>query len=272
MKVFILSVYYILSLSVFPALAQGFNFASQNTKAPIEVYADNGIEWVQDKKSFVAKGNARAARGDVVVRADTLTAHYRDKKEGGTELYKLEANGNVRITSPDSTVYGEYGVYDIDSASLILKGKNLKLNTANDEVTASDSLEYWEGKKQAIAKGNAVAGREGRRIRADVITSILAPDANGKMAMKQANANGNVKIATTNEIAYGDAGTYIIDTGIATLRGNVRVERNQNQLNGAYAEVNLKTGVSRLFSTPPGTTAAEGQRVRGVFMPERGGR
>jgi lipopolysaccharide export system protein LptA len=254
------------------AQAQGFNFASQNTKAPIEVYADNGIEWVQDKKSFVASGNARAARGDVVIRADSLTAHYRQKNEGSTELYKLEAAGNVRITSPDATAFGEHGVYDIDSASLILKGKNLKLTTANDEVTSNDSLEYWEGKKQAIARGNAVAGREGRRIRADVITSILAPDASGKLAMKQANANGNVKIVTTNETAYGDAGTYVIDSGIATLRGNVKVERDKNQLAGAYAEVNLKTGVSRLFSTPPGTTAAEGQRVKGVFMPERGGR
>ena len=50
------------------------------------------------------------------------------------------------------------------------------------------------------------------------------------------------------------------DTGIARLGGNVRITRGQNQLNGAEAEVNMKTGLSRL-------TAGTNTRVQGLVMP-----
>ena len=50
------------------------------------------------------------------------------------------------------------------------------------------------------------------------------------------------------------------DTGIARLAGNVRITRGQNQLNGAEAEVNMKTGISRLL-------AGDGGRVQGLVVP-----
>jgi len=37
---------------------------------------------------------------------------------------------------------------------------------------------------------------------------------------------------------------------IMTLSGNVKVTNAGNQFNGEYAEVNIKTGVSRLLAVP----------------------
>ena len=59
------------------AQAQGLNFGSGDSDSPIEVYADDGIEWQQDALTFLARGNARAVRGDVTVYADELHAFYR---------------------------------------------------------------------------------------------------------------------------------------------------------------------------------------------------
>src|SRR3990170_8104486 len=71
---------------------------------PLEINADDGIEWNRNDKTYIARGNARAASGDVEVLADMLTAYYREPAEGeqgSTEIYLLEATGNVRINSPE---------------------------------------------------------------------------------------------------------------------------------------------------------------------------
>ena len=77
------------------AQAQSLNFGSGDT--PIEIDADNGIEWQQDGLVFVARGNARAIRGDVSVLADELRAYYRQTNDGSTEIWRLDAIGTVRI-------------------------------------------------------------------------------------------------------------------------------------------------------------------------------
>jgi lipopolysaccharide export system protein LptA len=65
-------------------------------------------------------------------------------------------------------------------------------------------------------------------------------------------------------VARAERGTYDVDTEMATLKGNVRLTRGKNQLNGAAAEVNMKTGVSKLHAAP----GADG-RVRGLLVPEQ---
>ena len=77
----------------------------------------------------------------------------------------------------------------------------------------------------------------------------------------------NVRISTAGEFARGDRGVYYVDREFATLTGAVKITREDNQLNGEYAEVDMKTGVSRLLSGPPGTKSMV--RVRGLFVPKR---
>ncbi|HJN24507.1 MAG TPA: hypothetical protein QGG18_02235, partial [Rhodospirillales bacterium] len=76
-------------LLVKPVLAQGLNFGSGDSDVPIEVYADEGIEWQQDTLTFLARGNARAIRGDVTVHGDELHAFYRKLPDGGSEIWRL---------------------------------------------------------------------------------------------------------------------------------------------------------------------------------------
>jgi hypothetical protein len=49
----------------------------------------------------------------------------------------------------------------------------LKLTTATDVVTARDSLEWYEQKQIAVARGNAVAVRNGKTIKADILTAYM---------------------------------------------------------------------------------------------------
>lgn len=231
---------------------------------PVTIEADDGIEWVRDEKLYIARGNAKAVRGELTVSADTLTAAYRAKDGSGSEVYRLEAIGNVEITSTEDRAIGDRAVYDIDQEVIVLLGDTISFRNGVDTITARDSLEYWEGRRLAVARGDASAVREGQRIDADILTAHFGDGPEGENRIEQVDAVGNVVITTPEEVVRGNEGVYDVLREVATLTGAVRVTRGENQLNGERAVVNLKTGVSRML---PGT--ASGGRVKGLFTPEK---
>jgi lipopolysaccharide export system protein LptA len=152
-----------------------------NENLPLQVQADSGIEWQQDAQAYIARGNAVATRGPTQVHADTLIARYRDAKGGGnsgnaggnTEIYRVEADGHVTMTREGQTIIGDRAVYDLDQALMVVTGKTLKLTTATDLVTARDSLEWYDQRQIAVARGNALASRNGKTIKADILTAYM---------------------------------------------------------------------------------------------------
>jgi lipopolysaccharide export system protein LptA len=277
---------------------------------PIAITATDGIEWRQEQREVIARGDARAVRGNVTVTGDELIAYYRPKSgatpaaaqpaapqpaanlasadtdTGGNEIYRLEAVGNVHIFTPTDQAQGDRAIYDIDQAVLVMTGHDLKLTTPNDVLTARDTLEYWSQKHMAVARGDAVVvTNDGRRISADTLvayttdaqqpppagaTQVAAktpappPNNDDPLAasgkLQKMDAFGNVIVRTPTDTAIGDRAVYVPDTGIARLAGKVRITRGQNQLDGTEAEVNMKTGISRLLSDATGG-------VHGLMVP-----
>jgi lipopolysaccharide export system protein LptA len=346
-----------------PARAQGLGILDKKSDAPIEIEADDGIEWRQNEKLYVARGNVKVVRGEITVYADTVTAFYREAapaggaakpKEaqkdaktsdsadklfggGGTEIWKLDAvgrmrietggdqawadrgvynvdlgvltlTGQVRLTSPgrNTTAYGDEAVYDTNQALMVLTGRDLRFESPETKITARDSLEYYEQKNLAVARGNALAVQQDKRVRADVLTAHLndnrrtaaAPAGSGKApppgkaqpqpkgpagkpgaapaggpapaggGIERVDAFGNVLMSSDQSIARSEKGVYTVSTGMAVLTGGVKITRGENQLNGEMAEVNLNTGVSRILSGTP-TAASPGGRVRALFAPAK---
>ena len=281
--------------------AQGLSLGGVSEDRPVEVSADSGIEWQQDAQLYIARGNAIAKRGTTEVHADTLTAHYRPSKGAGgeTEVYRLDADGHVMIKGPTQTVVGDQAVYDVDQQIGIVTGKTLKLTTPSDVVTARDSFEWYDAKQISVARGDAIAVRDTKRLRADVLTAHMTKEkpkpgenqpeaktskavpatANAKTGAKagplgdgdegsrisRIDAQGNVLVSTPTDIGRGDYGVYNADTGIVTLLGNVTITRGPNAIKGEYAVVDLNNNVSRMMPGPstPGTPAS---RVEGLFV------
>jgi lipopolysaccharide export system protein LptA len=263
---------------------------------PIAITASEGMEWRQEQREVIARGDARAVRQNVTVTADRLIAFYRPKNgeappqpaqnvvndadTGGNEIYRVQAEGNVRIFTATDQVQGDRAVYDLDQAVMLMTGHALKLTTPNDVLTARDALEYWPQKHMAVARGNAVVvTNDGRRVSADTLvaytTDAPAPAATPAAPAKPASAEdpalasgklekveafGNVTVRTVTDTAIGDRAVYVPDSGIARLAGRVRITRGDNQLNGSEAEVNMKTGIARLL-------AGTGERVQGLVIP-----
>jgi lipopolysaccharide export system protein LptA len=273
---------------------------------PIDITAQDGIEWRQADQEIIARGDAKAVRGNVTVTADRLTAWYRKKKATDTpveqaaaqptspagglagdtstedsEIYRLQADGNVRIFTQTDQAQGDKAVYDLDQAVMVMTGRNLKLTTPNDVITARDDLEYWPQKHMAVARGDAVViTSDAKRVSADTLVAYTTdnPPPNGEPApaattpqatadplgasgkLQRVEAFGHVSIRTPTDTVTGDRGVYVPDTGMARIAGNVQINRGQNQLNGAEADVNMKTGIATLIATNAG-------RVHGLVVP-----
>jgi lipopolysaccharide export system protein LptA len=263
---------------------------------PIHIEAERGIEWQQSNSLYIARGHASASRGQSSVHADTLYAYYRqtagprnpgaeaaprgDKPAAGanalmsdssTEIYRLEAVGNVRFANPTQTAYGGHAVYDVDQAVMVLTGKNLRIETEKETVTARDSLEWYDQKQIAVARGNAIAVKEGRSIRGDTLVAEVERPENQPARIHRVDAYGNVIVASADQIARGDQGVYNLDTGIATLTGRVSVIKGDNELRGQYAVVDTNNNVSRVLAAPPdmASASADKPRVEGLLIPNR---
>lgn len=279
------------------ALAQGLDLSQGG---PIEVTAVDGIEWRQQEQVVIARGQARAVRGGVTVDADRLIARYRPRggeaaaapraptegPAGGGEIWRLEAEGNVVVTSATDRAEGDRAVYDMDQSVMVMTGGALRLVTPDNTLTARDSVEYWAQRRMAVARGNAVVvTNDGRRVRADTLVAFFAegaatgatqppraqttsiqpgqPPGAQPSSIERVEAYGNVDIRTAEEVVRGDRGVYNPNTGLARLLGNVRITRGDNTLTGQEAIVNMKTGIARLVSAP-------GARVQGLVVPQQG--
>ena len=204
-----------------------------------------------------------------------------DADTGSNEIYRLEAEGNVHIFTATDLIVADKAVYDIDQAVLLLTGSAMKLTTPQQVLTARDSMEYWSAKHMAVGRGMAtVTTADGRRVTGDTLVGYTkVPDAapgpkpagaapakpgtdplasSGKL--ERVEGFGNVEVRTATEVIRAARGVYIPDTGIARLAGSVHLTRGQNQLNGAEAIVNMRTGISTLTQSPGG-------RVQGLVIP-----
>ena len=262
----------LVTMLVLPAegQAQSLNLASGAKDQPIEIVADNGIEWQQENEILIASGNAKASRDGVTVEAEVLRAYYKKKSEGGTDLYRLDAAGGVKIYSNTDSIIGETAIYDFEKAILRVDGNKVVFKSGNDTISATQQMEYWERQKMAVARGRAVAVHQGKTVRADILKALIREKKDGKSEVYIVEAFDNVLIVSEQDRVRADRGIYKIDSGIATLAGNITITRADSILTGDQAEVNLKTGVSKLLTADPvGSEARKKKRIRGLIYPQK---
>jgi lipopolysaccharide export system protein LptA len=236
---------------------------------PIEIFAEDGIEWQQERSVVVARGNARAIRGDVELIADVLSAYYREAATGESQIWRVEAEGNVRIVTPSDTAYAEKGTYDVDSRVVVLQpgsrdAEPVRVVGKSGDLTAQEQMEFWEEKQMFVARGAARALQGDRTLSADVLVAYLERTAAGEDRIERVEAFEDVVVQTPRETVSADHGVYRLSDGVVSMLGAVKITRGPNQLNGCSAEVNLNTGVSKLFGCAEGSQQG---RVEGLIHP-----
>jgi lipopolysaccharide export system protein LptA len=141
--------------------AQGL---SQDSDLPIEITADS-LEVLQDQKIATFAGNVDAVQGDMVLSADRLRVYYGGDDRtaapgpaGTGSIRRIEADGNVLMSSPRETAQGNAGVYDVTSSRVTLDGEVVL--TRGDNVIRGQRLEVdlASGRSRVFAAVPSTAG------------------------------------------------------------------------------------------------------------------
>ena len=146
-----------------------------DTAEPVEITADS-MEWLNEKKIAIARGNADAVQGRYTLSAHVLTAHITsnpndsgvsDGSASNSQISLIEAEGNVLLTTPTEKARGNMGTYDVQKktatlvgAVVLTQGENvlhgekfvMDLNTGHSrlEGTAGSAEQDGDGRVKAI--------------------------------------------------------------------------------------------------------------------------
>ena len=144
-----------------------------------------------------------------------------------------------------------------------LKGHN---SNAPVDVTA-DRIEVQDRSDRAIFAGNVHVTQAELTLDTPRLTVAYSGGAN--VQIRRLDASGGVVVKSPSETARGDFGIYDLDRKLITLIGNVQLNRDQNQVNGARLVIDLDSGRAVVDGGPPGVNQSGG-RVTGHFtVPQR---
>ncbi|MGE3649885.1 MAG: LptA/OstA family protein [Reyranellaceae bacterium] len=232
--------------------------AAQAADRAIEVTADQGLEWDKTRKLYIARGNARLTRGRTSIAAGVLRAWYRDDGTMRGQVYRVEAETDVRITRGDLVATGAHGTYDTDKHLGRLTGAGLAASSGDARLTATDAIEMYEDRRVVVARGGVRLMRPGEDLRATTLTLHFEPVETGRRGRTQlarVEAQGDVRVVSCAGTVQADRIIYDPQSGDAQLSGNVKLTRGNDRLEGAEAEINTKDGSMRVTSAPRGRVA-----------------
>ena len=144
----------------------------------------------------------------------------------------------------------------------------LKGHDSNAPVDVNaDRIEVQDRADRAMFVGNVHVKQA--ELTLDTQRLTVAYSSNGGVQIRRLDAAGGVTVHSPSETAKGDFGIYDLDRKLITLIGNVQLNREQNQVNGARLVIDLDSGRAVVDGGPPGVNQSGG-RVTGHFtVPQR---
>ncbi|MEJ8476522.1 lipopolysaccharide transport periplasmic protein LptA [Roseibium algae] len=131
-----------LCAAALPSSAQTFSDAfagfGSNDKAPIEIEA--GELQVEDKtNSATFMGDVVVTQGETKLKTDKLRVFYDGSASGSTQqkISKLEATGQVYISSKDQTATGDAASFDMKQEVMVMTGKKVVLSQGPNVVVGN---------------------------------------------------------------------------------------------------------------------------------------
>lgn len=224
--------------------------------------ADDRVEYHQKEEKLVAKGNARASKENLSIKADTLIGYYNPKSKN--KISRIEAHKNVKMETPDAIASGDQMIYDIKEDSATLTGSPAKIKNTEFTITSKGPITYYQSQQKAIAQNNVEAvDNKNNHVSADLMTAWFTKDQNGKLVLNKIDIEQNVKIISKDATVTALKGTYHALEGKIYLYDDIVINQNGNILKGSRAETDLNTSISKILS------GEKSGRVQGVFKEKK---
>lgn len=157
-------------------------------------------------------------------------------------------------------------------------GQSLDHDSSQPIEISADSLEVEQEQQVATFAGNVDAVQGDLVLSADTLRvhyegkdSAVGIAAGSGNRIRRIDAEGSVIIASPEETAEGDQGTYDVRGKLVVLEGDVVLTRGENVIRGERLVMDLVSGKSRIVGTETtvadGGKASPGGRVRALFTP-----
>ena len=229
-------------------------------KQPLTIEADNSIEWNQTDGIYTATGNAVAVQGERRISGDKLVATY-DPDSDSREIDKITATGAVSFVDTDIDARGGRIVYMLSEQDYQVDGPDARVAGPRGTITADTSITLdtrADDTQEMKARGKALyRDANGRVFAGETLDAMFDADGN----LVSIDAKGDVRVVTEGgREATGDTAVYDAVSEQATLTGDVVLVDGESQMRGGRAEVDFKTGNSRMLAS------GSGGRVSGVLV------
>lgn len=166
----------LLAALALPGHAAAQALSGHDSSQPIEITSDR-LEVMQNDRVAQFSGQVNVVQGNLVLRADDLRVFYGEgAAEGGSpQIERIEADGNVVLSSPEETAQGSRGTYELATDMVVLDGDVVL--TRGENVIRGDRLEYdlEAGRAEVVADQPGGGGGSPGRVRA-----VFAPSRNGQ--------------------------------------------------------------------------------------------
>ena len=162
----------------------------------------------------ITVGNATITQNEKTLYADKIVAYFSDSAK--KELVRAEAYGHVRIVSPNEKITGGEGYYSAQEGKIEM---------------------FADSKQKMLQAGTVEVQQNDRVLRAQRVVLYLSE--NGKNEIKRAEAFGNVKIVTPDEIITSGEGYYTVQAGKIELYGSSRNASEQKGIVEIVQEENV---------------------------------
>lgn len=213
----------------------------QAEKSNLEIEADEGVTCSKQEQTCTAKTNVKVTKGPFTLFCDNLVAHIKKNDVGKMAMWRVVANGSVRILGADTNekAFAPVAEYNLDTAKVMLNaiGNDIPVVVKDDYVVKAGEIE------------------------------VLLHKDDGKKSIKKMQARNNVILSSPDEISFSDHADYDPEVELATLNGNVKIYRKEGKLTGSQAKVDLATQTS-IITDNLKDQSCEPKRVHALIIPK----
>lgn len=131
------------------------------------VTAKDSLEYYEDSKLAVARGNAIADQPDRHIEGDVLTAEFRDAPNGQSQLTKMTSQGHVTVITRSKDAQPQPSPAPASPSAPDSKQK--KTETKGGDVSRGDRAVYDAGSNVAVLTGDVrITRKDGTELSGDV--------------------------------------------------------------------------------------------------------
>ena len=241
--------------------------------SPIHINADQ-MEYNMIDGTATAKGHAVAQQGDYRLDASLFVVKLGENKSASSKkegLQKIQAFGDVHLSSLKEEIFGESAVYEMEKEILTVFGHPVTLISEKGRLSAQDRISYNIQKKKAVAFGDVHITGEGNEMIAPKVTAYFeSPSAQKEtLNLHRVYAEGGVFIKSQGFVAQSEEANYFVETGDVNLTGNVKISDGENIFEGPCGSYNQKTKKSQLVPCSSAQSIGKKGRVKALLYQKR---